>query len=990
MDRTSTPAGRLASRGFGDPQAAAGVIEDWLPYVHGDEARLAPLVDTILGSADPDLALSGVRRLFHDHPPTWLRLVDEAGLRDRAVGVMGASVALNQELALRPDFVDALASEPRRRTLDELRRELLDAVRADPDAALAVGDPARADHLRLANRRALVRIAARDLASAEPTAIVDDIAGELADLADATVIAGLALARAEVDDWQRARVAVIALGKTGAGELNYISDVDVLYIAEPAEEDGVPLATPAEAVAIASRLVGVLSRITSAHTACGTIWQLDANLRPEGKHGPLVRSLASHAAYYEKWAKNWEFQAMLKARPMAGDAALADAFVDMVWGHVWNVAGNDTFVSECQAMRKRVISLIPPREADREIKLGAGGLRDTEFSVQLLQLVHGRGDERVRLRGTFDGLLALIRHGYVGRADGAELDAAYRFQRVLEHRVQLQRLRRTHLVPAEASDLRRIARSLGMKQPDQVLEQWRASARRVLSLHQRLFYSPLLEAVARIPTEAVRLTSYGATLRLEALGYRDAKGALKTLEALTQGVTRQAEIQRQLLPALLGWFAEGPNADHGLLAFRQVSEALGSSSWYLRALRDEGVMAERLARVLASSRYAVDLLLRAPQGVQMLADADSLEARPADAILAEMRSTAKRHEEPEKAVEAIRAVRRRELLRLAMADVLKRPPAHVLGEALAAVMSGTIDATFEVVARAVDSPPRLAVIAMGRWGGREISFGSDADAMVVMADTDDPDALRKATGMTSEVRRLLRLPGPDPILEIDLDLRPEGKGGPIVRSLASYKAYYERWSSTWEAQALLRASTGAGDRELAADFLTAIDPRRYAADGLQPKQLTEIRKLKARMEAERLPRGTDPRRHVKLGPGGLSDVEWTVQILQMEHARAHPELRTTRTLAALDAALEAELLTETDADALRQAWLMASEIRDAVMLLRGRASDVIPSDVRELAPIAELMGYPKGRSSTMAEEYAKRSRRARLVMDRLFWGLSAP
>ncbi len=339
----------------------------------------------------------------------------------------------------------------------------------------------------------------------------------------------------------------------------------------------------------------------SAHTAAGTIWQVDANLRPEGKAGPLVRTMASHRAYYGKWAKNWEFQAMLKARPMAGDLALAAEFVDLVWPMVWRVADNDQFVGETQAMRKRVIALLPAKEANHEIKLGAGGLRDVEFSVQLLQLVHGRADERLRLRGTFEALDALVDHGYVGRSDGFDLGTAYRLQRLLEHRIQLYRLRRTHLMPEDKLNQRWLARSIGLPETDELMHLWRATTRRVLTLHQRLFYSPLLEAVARIPSAEVTLTTEAAEIRLQALGYGDPKAALRHIQALSQGMTRQAEIQRQLLPAMLTWFTAGPNPDHGLLAFRKVSEELGSTPWYLRALRDGDAMAEHLARILASS-----------------------------------------------------------------------------------------------------------------------------------------------------------------------------------------------------------------------------------------------------------------------------------------------------------------------------------------------------------------------------------------------------
>jgi len=986
VTRIDSLAGRLARLGFGDPSSTAAIIQSWEAIASPEDAIAA--LERLTGTADPDLALAGLHRLVPARPHLIADLAADLPGALRLARVLGASVALNQHLGSQPGDVDALVGDIARRSPDALRAELLTAIGADPASPTPVADPAASDRLRRAYRVALLRIAARDLTAADALAELPDIAGELADLADATVEAALALARGEVPGWEVCRLGIVALGKTGARELNYVSDVDVLYLAEPATDvDGAPLCEAARAVTVGTKLAGALSRVCSAHTAAGTIWQIDAALRPEGKAGPLVRTLASHRAYYERWAKNWEFQAMLKARPMAGDLALAQDFVDMVWPMVWRVAENDQFVVETQAMRRRVISLLPAREANHEIKLGAGGLRDVEFSVQLLQLVHGRADERLRLRGTFEALRALVDYGYVGRADGFDLATAYRLQRLLEHRIQLYRLRRTHLMPEDEVNLRWLARSLGLADAKELMHLWRASTRRVLVLHQRLFYSPLLEAVARIPSEAVRLTSEAAETRLRALGYADPRAALRHIEALSQGMSRQAEIQRQLLPAMLGWFTSGPNPDHGLLAFRQVSEALGRTHWYLRALRDGDAMAEHLAKILASSRYAVDLLMRAPQSAALLGDPAGLAPRPGADILAEMLTSSRRHDTPEAAINAVRAVRRGELLRLAMADLLGEIDLDALGAALSDVTGATVDAALEIAARGVEPAPRLAVIAMGRWGGRELSYASDADAMFVVADSDDPEVTRLATAVVGRLRSLLAKPGPDPALELDVDLRPEGKGGAMVRSLASYLAYYRRWASTWEAQALLRAGIGAGDPELGRELLAGIDPLRYPEEGLTRAQVSEIRKLKARMEAERLPRGSDPARNTKLGPGGLSDVEWVVQLLQLQHAGAIPDLRATATLAALDAAVVHGLITEPDADALRQAWTMAGRIRNAIMLLRGRASDTIPTDARELAAVAEILGYGKGESSLLLEDYRRRTRVARGVMDRTFWGL---
>jgi glutamate-ammonia-ligase adenylyltransferase len=661
--------------------------------------------------------------------------------------------------------------------------------------------------------------------------------------------------------------------------------------------------------------------------------------------------------------------------------------------YVWRAAEREGFVSDTQAMRRRVVAHIPARDAGRELKLGEGGLRDVEFSVQMLQLVHGRVDESLRVRATLPALKLLVEGGYVGREDGKTLTLAYRFLRVLEHRIQLYRLRRTHVLPEAEEDLRRIGRSLGYPEPvAELLSTWRHVAAAVRRLHERLYYSPLLEAVARIPTGELRLTTRAAEDRLQALGYDDPAAALRHIAVLSQGVTRQAGIQRQLLPAMLGWFAEAPNPDAGLFAFRQVSEALGSTPWYLRALRDEGAMAERLARILASSRYAVSLLTRAPQTVQMLAADARLRPRPLADIRSEMLAAARRQSGSAAAVEAVRAIRRRELFRIAAADVLGEIDVLEVGEALTDVTSATIDAALETVRADSDAPvPRIAVIAMGRWGGRELSYASDADAMFVMADRsdDDPqggDPTRAAAAVIAQLRKLLARPGADPALSVDADLRPEGKGGALIRSLAAYRNYYQRWSSTWELQALVRADALAGDRELGAGLMAEIDPRRWPQGGLTDAQLVEIRKLKARVEAERLPRGADPERHTKLGPGGLADVEWTVQTLQLQHAHRLPELRSTRTVVALRAARDAGVIDAVDAGQLEEAWLMASRIRNSIMLMRGRASDSIPADTRELASLAELLGYGSGESSHLLADYRRVTRRARAVVDRVFWG----
>ncbi len=460
------------------------------------------------------------------------------------------------------------------------------------------------------------------------------------------------------------------MGKCGGRELNYASDVDVIFVAAPPAprrarcrrpHSAAPDAAEAEAAALrtATRLAAGLVRTCSQSTAEGALFPVDPNLRPEGRDGPLARTLASHVAYYQRWAKTWEFQALLKARPVAGDRELGQAYIDALGPMVWQAAQRPNFVADVQAMRRRVIGNLAPGEAPRQLKLGPGGLRDIEFAVQLLQLVHGRTDESLRETGTLPALAALARGGYVGREDAASMAAAYRFLRTVEHLLQLRQLRRTHTLPEDPAALRRLGRALrrartrsGAAAPAppsradpaaELMAQWRQHAREARRLHEKLFYRPLLDAVARLPADAVRLTREEARARLEALGYADPAGALRHIEALTSGVSRRAAIQRTLLPVMLEWFADAAQPDAGLLAFRQVSDALGDSPWYLRLLRDDTNVARRMARLLASSRYATDLLMRAPETVALLGSDEQLAPRPATALHAEATAVVRRH-----------------------------------------------------------------------------------------------------------------------------------------------------------------------------------------------------------------------------------------------------------------------------------------------------------------------------------------------------------
>lgn len=997
----SRPALRTPAR-YGLPdteRVRTDLAETGLWSADGPVAANEDILIALARTGRPELAVYGLARLYEaDGNPAQIMeaLRTQPRFRGRLLGLLGASTVLSEHLAAWPEDWHSLLPEAPAEELvsaESIRRVLCAAVGVDPDAPPCTGsDGARAAvtgakaiaALRRAYRSQLMIIAAHDLApaveSSLPATALPAVCQALTALADATLQVGMSVAAAETPAPEPFRLGVIAMGKTGAKELNYLSDVDVMFIADQAET----------ATALASRMMRI----------CGSAaWEVDAALRPEGKAGALVRTPDGFASYYERWAQTWEFQALLKARPAAGDLELGEMFMEITRPGVWSAAGRESFVDDVQAMRRRVEDNIPDKHRDRELKLGAGGLRDVEFAVQLLQLVHGRSDPDLRLPGTLMGLRSLIRGGYVGRTDGAEMAAAYTFLRRAEHRLQLQRLRRTHLLPDDGADMEWLARADGYlatgtsSAADVFVAERMRHATTVRRLHEKLFYRPLLHAVAAVDLDESRLSEEAARERLAALGFLRPDAAMRHLAALTQGVSRRAAIQRHLLPVLLDYFATSPDPDAGLLAYRHVSEALADTPWYLRLLRDEGSVASRLAGLLGGSRLVADLLPRAPEVLKLLVDDRDLLAPEPESVATALMARSGRAGKAQSAVDVARSGRRHEMLRLACGDMLGLISVQNIARGLSSVAEITIEAALQAAIKQVGRDrggfrAAFAVIGMGRLGGAELGYGSDADVTFVMQalpGQDESEARADANAVADLMSRLLGRPSPDPPLEIDANLRPEGKNGPLVRPLAGYQAYWNRTAVAWERQALLRARPIAGDRALGAAFVQAADEFRYPEGGLSLRDVVEIRRIKARVDAERLPRTADRTTHTKLGRGGLSDIEWTIQLLQLQHAHDVPGLRTPSTLPAIAAAATAGLISDEDAEALTSGWLTASRTRNAIMLVRGKPDDQIPRQGRELAAIARACGYPPGGDpGEFVDDYRRATRRARKVVDRVF------
>lgn len=917
------------------------------------------LREAIESSADPATVRLGLARIIEANPELAHDLASDELMRDGVVSVVAASRSLTLALETDPS------------SLDPLRDRVALAQEWDRDRYLAAaravagsdGEPGAA--LRRWKRRQLLRIAARDLLG---WADMPAVGRELAGLADACLAVALDVAEPGVP------MAVVGMGKLGGEELNYASDVDVLFVHDGTGAEG-------EAERAARDVLAVMAE----RTADGIVFRTDANLRPEGRSGPLSRDLGSYRAYWERWAHAWEVQALLKARAVAGDHEVGQAFAAAAEELVWAGPLDPDAIRAIRALKARSEQDLRRRGlAHRELKRGPGGIRDIEFAVQLLQLVHGRQDEEIRSRTTLTALDQLSRSGYVDPTDGRALDGAYRFLRTVEHRLQLVDERQVHAVPDDDGARTRLARVLGHRDRSgaSAVEQLDHDLRRqqavVRAIHDRLFFRPLLESLAG----AGPLSLEAAAARLAAFGFRDVERIRGALRELTEGLSRQSRLMEQLFPLLLAWLSAAPDPDLGLLQLRTLAEGPARSARLATAFRESGGAAERVCRLLGSSRVVGQALRRNPDFVGLLGDDDVLVADKSHAQFEQQarHSLAWRGDRREHR-EGIRRLKRRELLRIASRDLLGFASVETVGRELAALADTTMDAALS----GLEPKVPMAVIGMGRLGGKALSYASDVDVLFVF-EGEGSGAFESAERTAHElIREVGSSTAEGELFEIDARLRPEGKKGAMARSLEGYRRYYERWAETWEFFALTKARFVAGDPILGHRFLALADPFVYR-DPLPGEWVREIRRMKARIESERIPTGDDPQFHLKLGSGTLSDVEFTTQLLQLGHGGAHEGIRGTETVGTIERLVEAGLLGPDDGTALVDAYRLCERARNYRFLHTGRADDSLPSDPSEATHLARMLGYADRPVTSMRDDYRRLTRRCRRVVERVFYG----
>jgi glutamate-ammonia-ligase adenylyltransferase len=880
-----------------------------------------------LGEApDPELARIAVSRM--EERPGARELLERPDIIAGATRLLGFSTAASDFFTAHPEELEAL-SDLRSRTVGELIQEAKGTVKSlGPQAGL-----------RRFRRRASYRVAARDLGGAS----AEDVMAELSAVAEACLgVASKATPGAEV-------LAVVGLGKLGGSELNYSSDVDVLFVHR---------GTGGKAQEDAGRAAGALIALLSEPTSEGVALRVDAALRPEGRAGPLSRSLESIIEYYGTHAATWERQALLKARPVAGDGELGQTFLDGVTSFVYPAILPASAVEDVRASKTRIEELVRARGKEAvELKRGRGGIRDVEFAVQLLQLVHGRRHDRLREPNTLAALEALAEEGFVSRSDADALKDSYRFLRRLEHRLQMVRDLQTHELPSDRRALGSLARSMGLPSAEDLQAEYARHTDEVRRLHERLFYRPLMDAFATTGGPRPGVDRSATEELLAGLGFGDPSVAYETCAAIFDPSSRLGKVLGTLFPVIAPPLAFAATPDAALVRFGRVVDGLqGRHGELADMLADRPDAARRLAALVAVSSVFADSLVARPELTRALIELPAAELPLFPG-------------EPQA-----------ELLRVAGAYASGELAFPESGRRLSAVADGVLGSAVA----AEDPPLPLAVIGMGRLGAEELSFASDLDVLFVYEGEGPRDfevACQAAERILAEVATVG--------WKADADLRPEGRAGPLARSMASYLEYWERWAETWEYQALVRARFVAGDEQLGRRFLSNAGDFAYPV-ALSFEQVAGIRRMRVRMEEERVRPAGARRFHFKLGYGSLADVQWAVELSLMRHGYRLPDVRKTNTLEALEALAARRLLEESVAASLGEAYVFLSDVKNALEIERRVPVAALPPTPEAQAALARRLGYAEQARHRFLQDYRRITRKARLAMERVFYDDPAP
>lgn len=970
-----------------------------------------PLLETCLTSPNPEAALNNFSRFAHvtfNRKWVYQLLRDAPFLMQTVMLSFGASSYLSDILIRAPiyfyNIIDANVMDISK-TREDMYAELattLDRYR-DIEQKLRI--------IRRYKRRESLRIALRDLLQ---VVAVETTTLEMSNLAEATLQHCYEIGLDQImkpkfgtplneEGTAPCRFAVIGMGKFGGYELNFSSDIDLIFVYsdEGQTDKGVDNSE------YYARLCEFLIKAMSEVTVEGYVFRVDIRLRPESSAGVIIRSMESYESYYEGWGDLWERQALIKARPVAGDMAFGDEFIRMIQPFVYQRYLDGVTLNEIKADIRNTKARIEERlvgeraDLEKHVKLGPGAIRDIEFTVQCLQMIHGGKRKSLCSQNTLETLEALKANELLDTEDADALSDAYRFLRRVENSIQIESDQQRYAIPAKEEEEIQLARRL--KYYEAPLETFRQDYQthktRVRAIFEKVMDVREPDQLD-LPVLLSQDDSEEIQEQLSKFGFENVREAHRLLRHLANGSDGQQfspAVRRtffKLAPTLLNCLSAAPDPDMALRYFDAFAAKVGArSSYYTMFMERQGAL-EALISVCGSSLYLADLLIASPElfdllTVRTFTETPKTLAQKQEEVLQLVSDTSDAH-----LLRTLRRYKNDEIWRIALRNILGNADLPTTTEELSDLAEAILQAIYPQIDTQLreehgiplsddGTPVTFAIIAMGKFGGRELNFSSDLDVMCVYTtDGETTQGMPNSEYFSILGLELVKQLSGDhdmSIYELDLRLRPYGTGGAIALPVSGYQHYYDNTAEIWERQALTRARVVAGDVGGVGDQFMEIAQAFCYKQPLTSEEIAEIVHTRQRKEAQAT-RNTKSRRrrggkvrkptaNVKSGYGGLVDIEFAVQTLQLIHGTGTTSVRVPNTLLAIDRLHAINVLTEAQRQGLSEAYQFLRRVENALRIVHDRASDALPTNRAELAQLARRLGYAETEDTSIVEAF---------------------
>lgn len=985
----------------------------------------ATLLELLAKSYNADIALNNLERFsgkIVDKNYLYTLLSESPEFLRALVILFSGSQVLSDSLMSEPSYFDWLKRPEtltRSKSKDALMRDFYEIAGSD---RLPKNTPSL---LRKFKKREYIRIGLRDLLGGVE---MRETVLDLSNLADVCLQVayeytdrqcrqkyGVPFYEDADGNLQEAEFAILGMGKLGGRELNYSSDIDLIYIytssrGETRAREGASIISVSNHEYFAKVAQGI-TKIINEITAEGNVFRVDLDLRPEGKSGEIVNSLASCEIYYQSWGRTWERQALLKARVSAGSEALGQEFLTMLEPFVYRRSLDFSAIEEIKAMKNKINESLKRKKTGKgHIKLGFGGIREIEFIVQSYQLIFGGRDKSLRVANTLELLDRLREMEFVKPDDYERLRDAYIFLRNLENRVQISFGLQTHAIPDQEAQRVSLARKMGIEGTTQaelaarIMEEFDRQTLFVGNMFAGLFEEDKKREAAEISAQqADRKRIIPGTFSLQQLkqvSFSDPERALRFLESLRDGTGFPGPSEKSIqafysvLPKILEFCGKVPRPNSAVENLVKFVEASGARETYLGLLERDEKLLELLMVLFGSSDTLSQTLIKQPALVDLFMDLESIYRFKAPAKIAEELNRGLQHcRDLNSQMLLLRRTRQGEELRIGIRYLIKE--ADLMGTLadLSSLADVYLQTAFSLACEelgrksgtGVALPSDFAVIGLGKLGGNELNFGSDLDIFFVYEEPEETAAPPQGVvpyyaSLSQLIYRLTSEMTPAGFAyKIDTDLRPEGSGGVLVLSLQGYREYFQSRARIWEQQAMTRARFVAGKPELGEKFLEVAHEFTYRPK-LEYGSLIEISRLRERMEKELAHEATKGK-NIKLGYGGLADIEFAMQILQLMHGGRHPRLRATNTLEVLKLFAEYGMVEQDAAVRLRENYLFLRNLECGMRIVKQPFSSHLPRDDESLAALARLLEFRESDPSTLAaklrREYDKNTKEVR-------------